>query len=134
MGLFDIFKKGKANVEIYCKFNFDKAPELLESYREYKTLRLKATSLSMKDTKNSKYDNAATARDEYGRNVFAKMIWDKFSPIAPTLYNGDKEVYVEWVEVFDKDFEELTDTQKYFLVGLIEKDYIYELPKEYYKD
>ena len=133
MGLFDIFKKGKSNVEIYCKFNFDKAPELLETYREYKNLRLKATSLSMKDTKNNKYDKAATARDEYGRNVFAKMIWDKFSPIAPTLYNGDKEVYVEWVEVFDKDFEELTDTQKYFLVGLIEKDYIYELPKEYYK-
>ena len=76
MGLLDIFKKKTKN-EIYCKFDFTKAPELLETYREYKSLRLKATELSMKDTKNNKYENVATARDEFGRNVFAKKIWDR---------------------------------------------------------
>ena len=134
MGILDIFRNKKSKHNIYCKFNFDKAPELLDVYNEYKELRLKATSLSMKDVKNKKYEKAAAARDEFGKTVFAKMIWDKFNPISPTLYNGDTEEYEEWVKVFDKDFDELTDIQKYFLIGLVERDYIYELPKEYYKN
>ena len=36
MGLFDIFKNKKTKHNIYCEFNFDKAPELLDIYNEYK--------------------------------------------------------------------------------------------------
>ena len=134
MGIFDIFKKKKANIDINCRFNFNKTPELLESYKQYRTFKLKATSLSRKDVKNEVYEEAAKMRDDYGRNVLAKEIWDIFSPKTPTLYNADTEEYIDWEKLFNTNFDQLSEKQKDFLVGLIEGNYIYELPKKYYND
>ncbi len=134
MGLFNIFKKKKVKTGIFYTFNFEKFPELLEIYTEYRKLKSKATSLSMKDVKNDKYEKAAAMRDNYGQNVVAKEIWNIFNSISPTLYNSDKDEYVEWKKLFDKNFEDLSVIQKYYLVGLIERNYIYELPKKYYND
>ena len=134
MGIFDIFKKKEANIDINCRFNFNKAPELLESYKRYRTFKLKATSLSRKDVKSEVYEEAAKMRDDYGRNVLAKEIWDIFSPKTPTLYNADTEEYIDWEKLFNTNFDQLSEKQKDFLVGLIEGNYIYELPKKYYND
>ena len=73
-------------------------------------------------------------RDDYGRNVLAKEIWDIFSPKTPTLYNADTEEYIDWEKLFNTNFDQLSEKQKDFLVGLIEGNYIYELPKKYYND
>ncbi len=134
MGIFDIFKKKKVRMDIPYKFKFDKVPELLEIYKEYRELQLKATSLSRKDVKNDKYEKAAEVRDTYGQNVVAKEIWNIFNPISPTLYNADKDEYIDWEKLFDKNFEQLSVKQKRYLIGLIEGDYVYELPKEYYNN
>ena len=134
MGIFDIFKKKKVRVDILSKFNFKKAPTLLEIYKEYMELRLKTTSLSRKDVKNNKYEKAAEIRDNYAQNVVAKEIWNIFNPISPTLYNADKDEYIDWEKLFDKNFEQLSVKQRRYLIGLIEGDYIYELPKEYYNN
>ena len=134
MGIFDIFKKKKANIDINCRFNFNKTPELLESYKQYRTFKLKATSLSRKDVKSEVYEEAAKMRDDYGRNVLAKEIWDIFSSKTPTLYNADTEEYIDWEKLFNTNFDQLSEKQKDFLVGLIEGNYIYELPKKYYND
>ena len=94
MGLFNIFKKKKVKTGIFYTFNFEKFPELLEIYTEYRKLKSKATSLSMKDVKNDKYEKAAAMRDNYGQNVVAKEIWNIFNSISPTLYNSDKDEYM----------------------------------------
>jgi hypothetical protein len=62
------------------------------------------------------------------------MIYDIFNPLCPILKNADQEVFIEWNKVFDKPFEQMTDKQKRYLVGLVEGDYIYELPLEYYNN
>ena len=135
MGLFDIFKKkDKPMQDIPYRFNFDKAPDLLEVYKAYRSLKLEAVALSRKNSSNAKYENACAKRDNYAQNVLAKLAWDIFNPLAPTLHNADKDEYVDWNKLFDKTFEELSTEQKKYLVGLIEGDYIYELPNKYYND
>ena len=135
MGLFDFFKKKKGAKYNNYEFNFSKAPQLLEIYGEYKKHKNSASSSANKESsKKGEYEKASKKRDDFGRNTFAKAIWEIFNPIAPTLYNSDKEENVSWNEVFSETFEELSTRQKDFLVGLIERNYIYELPKEYYNN
>ena len=132
--IFNIFKKKPAkNIKykgLFYKFDFEKFPQLLESYNKYREL----ISYASKNLENKKYEEASKKRDEYGDNIFAKEVWDVFNPIAPELWNADKEKSAKWNEVFDKPFEELSVLQRRFLVGLIRKDYVYELPKEYYNE
>ena len=73
-------------------------------------LRLKTTSLSRKDVKNNKYEKAAEIRDNYAQNVVAKEIWNIFNPISPTLYNADKDEYIDWEKLFDKNFHKKEKT------------------------
>ena len=55
MGFFDIFKKkDKPIQDIPYRFNFDKAPELLEVYKEYRSLKLEAVALSRKNSSNER--------------------------------------------------------------------------------
>ena len=46
--------------------------------------------------KKDKSEKDASILDVYGQNVLAKGIWNIFNPILPTLYNLDKDEYVEW--------------------------------------
>lgn len=123
-------------MDIPSKFKFELFPDLLPVYKEYRKLRLKATSLSRKDFAKAakKYEEAALKRDNYACNVLSKMIYDIFNPLCPTLKNADQEVFVKWNDIFNCSFEQMTVKQKRYLVGLVEGDYIYELPLEYYNN
>ena len=118
------------------KFKFELYSSLLPIYKEYMQLRLKATALSRKDSERAgkKYLEAAEKRDAFARDVVAKAVYDIFSPLHPSLLNADKEMTVTWETVFDGEFDQMSNKQKYYLVGLIEGDYVYELPSEYYND
>ena len=48
------------------------------------------------------------------------------------LHNADNDSYVKWVDHFGKSFTELDDDLKDDLVGLVDGDFIYELPLSYY--
>ena len=117
------------------RFNFEFYPKLLKIYKEYSSLRLKATDLSRKEAARfaKKYQEAADKRDAFARDVVAKEIYEIFNPLQPMLTNADKQVNVQWVAVFDKPFDQLTDRQKYCLVGLVDGNYVYELPIKYSK-
>ena len=116
------------------KFKFERFPNILPFFKEYMDLKRKATAWSMKDSARAgkKYEEAAKKRDEYGETVLAKVIYDTFDPISPILTNSDDDILVEWKKVFDKPFDQLTNYQKEDLIGLIERNYIYELPVDYY--
>ena len=66
--------------------------------------------------------------------MFLQNLFGIFNPLVPTLHNADKDEYVDWNKLFDKTFEELSAKQKKYLVGLIEGDYIYVLPNDYYNN
>lgn len=116
------------------KFKFERFPHILPLFKEYMDLKRKATALSMKDSARAgkKYEEAAKKRDEYGKNVLAKVIYDTFNPISPILTNSDDEIQVDWKKIFNEPFDQMSDYQKKYLVGLIERNYIYELPVDYY--
>ena len=132
MGIFDIFKRKKIKFDSSYKFDFNKAPSLLDVYKKFREISKTASSLGEKTASKEKYENACRERDSFGDNVLAKEVWNFFNPISPTLYNADKEENEKWNKVFDKPFQDLSTVQRRFLVGLIERNYIYELPNKYY--
>ena len=116
------------------RFNFKKYPQLLSVYEEYRKMRMRVVKYSVKNSigAGNKLENSITRHQDYGRSVLAKAIYDVFDRIKPLLHNADNNTYVEWDEHFGKKFEDLDNDLKDDLVGLIDGDYIYELPLSYY--
>ena len=118
-------------------FKFEKYPELLEMYEEYRKLELKATKYSMSNSERAGelLEKANQKSSEYGYNILAKAVYDTFAPVKPKLHKRRGEsAYFQWDEVFDKPFVELDINQRKCLVGLIEGKFVYELPSKYYND
>lgn len=119
------------------RFNFKKYPDLLKMYEAYKKLELKATAYSMKNSKQSGQQLTKANQEScaYSQNILAKAIYDTFASIKPTLHKRRGEsVYLQWYEVFDKPFEELDINQRKCLVGLLDGNFVYELPLKFYND
>ncbi len=116
------------------KFNFQKYPELLIIYEKYRKMRMKVVKYNDKTSSGAgnKLVHSISQHKEYGRTVLAKAIFEIFDPIKPLLHNADNDSYVKWVDHFGKSFTELDDDLKDDLVGLVDGDFIYELPLSYY--
>lgn len=115
-----------------CNFNFEGFHKLKQGYKKYRTLVNKLYKLSVKDS--DAYPKASEALREYAYGEFALMIYEVMSPLKPVLKNRKYKTEEPWDEVFDKPFSQLDLSQKKYLVGLIEGDFLYELPSEYYND
>ena len=119
-------------------FNFDEYPSLFFEYLEYEKLVSRTYKFSVMDGDGldvgDKYEKAK-GKEEVRRNIFAKAIFDVFNSHKPKLENRRKNYQEtkDWDEVFEnKNFEELNDKQKFILIGLIECNYVFVLPKKYY--
>ena len=126
-------KKNKFN-EKY-RFNFEKYPELLEKYEVYMQMRMKVVKSSMGNSKaaGKKLDDAIKERRQYSRTILAKAIFETLSEEKPPIHKlRNKEECFEWDERFNKPFEEMDDKMRDDLVGLLDGDFVYELPEEYY--
>ena len=118
------------------RFNFKKYPQLLSIYEEYRKIRMRVVKYSMKNSASAgnKLVNSISQHEEYGRTVLAKAVYEVFAPIKPLLHNADNDSYVDWDKHFGTSFEKLDNDLKDDLVGLIEGDFIYELPLKFYND
>lgn len=117
------------------RFNFIQYPDLLEMYEVYRKLKLKATGYSMHDSESANRKRIKTneKNSDYAYTIFAKAIYDTFAPLKPMLHQRRREsLYLRWDEVFNKPFEELDINQRKCLVGLLDGDFVYELPLSYY--
>lgn len=143
MRIFNFFKKKEKSVNkkqnkeyIFNNFNFEKYPNLLPLYDKYHKLGLQVVKYSMKDT-NQSADNMIKIKkekDEFARTVFAEAIYEVFNKEKPLIYNVDEKYSIKWDEHFNnKSFSELDNDLRDDLVGLIDRNFIYELPKKYYK-
>ncbi|MDE6105309.1 MAG: hypothetical protein K2G38_06500 [Clostridia bacterium] len=110
-------------------------PNLLKMHKKYRKMRAVVIRYSVKTSVDAgnKMDKACNDLDAYVRTEYSKAVYDIFNPIKPNLLNRRRGGEFLWDEVFDKPFEELTYEQKDYLVGLIEHDFVYELPPEYYE-
>ena len=124
-------------IKINGSFNFEKYPQLFFEYLNYSNAVSKVYKFSVMDGDGldvaNKFENADKEK-ESKENVFAKTIYEIFNPLKPTLENADKDFEKEnWDDIFkNKNFNELNNKEKSILIGLIECNYIYVLPKEYY--
>lgn len=141
MGFFDIFKKKDKSIKTKkvarYKFNFEKYPDLVPLYVTYRNMRKQVVKHSMKDTNISAKNmiDIKKEKDNYSRTVLARAIYEIFNKEKPLLYNADEKFSLKWDEHFrNKSFEELDNDLRDDLVGLIDGNFIYELPNEYYKN
>lgn len=119
------------------RFNFKNYPTLLKIYEKYKQLELKATKYSMKNSKlaGRQLEKANQESNEYAFTILAKEVFDTFSVLKPMLHKRRGEsAYLPWDEVFNKPFDDLDINQRKCLVGLLDGNYVYELPLSYYND
>ena len=70
---------------------------------------------------------------KYSRTILAKAIFETLSQEKPLIHKlRNKEEGLEWDEHFNRPFEEMDDKMRDDLVGLLDGDFVYELPEEYY--
>ena len=70
---------------------------------------------------------------KYSRTILAKAIFETLSQEKPLIHKlRNKEESLEWDEHFNRPFEEMDDKMRDDLVGLLDGDFVYELPEEYY--
>lgn len=130
-----LFVEWRLKMQNRYRFKFEKFPQLLEPYEHYNTLYDRMSGYSSKNSERAgkKMWEAYHKLDEYGRGVLAKLAYDAFSPIKPTLHKRrGEDVFCAWDDVFGSSFIELNDNQKDCLIGLFNRKYVYELPDCYY--
>ena len=123
-------------MEKLYRFKFQKYPELLIIYEKHRKMRMQVVKYSIKNSSRAgdQLVDAISQHREYCRTVLAKAIFEIFEPIKPLLHNADNDSYIKWDDHFGKSFTELDDDLKDDLVGLIDGNFIYELPLSYYND
>ena len=117
-------------------FKYELYPHLEKMHKKYRKMRLAIVRYSKRNSESAgkKLDQTTVDLEDYARSEYSKAVYDIFAPLKPMLHDSDHNKYATWDEVFDKPFAELNELQKRYLVGLIEHDFTFELPKEYYNN
>lgn len=117
-------------MKIYSTFKFDNYPEILKEYKKIVSLRNKLMKISM-----GKQGDALLVHkeiEEYESGHISKLIFDTFNKSVKYIYHEQKGKKL-WSEVFGDNYDILTKEQKEDLTGLIDGDFVYRLPQEYYE-
>ncbi len=117
-------------------FRYDLYPQLEKMHKKYRRMRLALVKCSMSNSESvwEKGNRTYGELNRYAWTEYAEAVYEIFEPLKPRLHNRRRGGDFAWEEVFDKPFAELTDEKRGYLVGLIEHDFVYELPPEYYED
>ena len=120
-------------------FKFDEYPEIKEIHLKYQDLmdrwyKLEAEQSSYSKEKYSKiYKDYDKKIDNLMYNVYAKAVFEAFSPIKPMLrdvWNKNKPFL--WDEIIANSFDKCDEDQRVVLFGMVEEEDPYILPAEYY--
>ncbi len=114
-------------------FNFTNYPEILDKYKRYTRLYNKFFNACEKNADN--IEECEARMDEYMCNELAKTIYNTIGKEKPSVlvhFGKEKGLAKKWDEVFPKNFDNLDKEQRMCLCGLVDGNYNYILPKEYY--
>ena len=124
-------------------FKYNDYPEIKKAYKKLNSLRnamYKAEFACEKSggANKSKEENWQKAYDafvDFKLNVYAKLIYDFFTPIQPILIDKSTGEQKKWADIFSQnDFSELDTDRKKMLVLIVDDERPYRLPDEYYDD
>lgn len=110
------------------KFKFENYPELLEKYNSFKLWT------SRKYTAFDNLDDKKQVLNEIDKSFesLAMSVFNIFNEIKPELIIKKTGEKVQWEEVINKSFEELSYMEKLILIRLLDRLYKYVLPNNYY--
>ncbi len=120
-------------------FKFDEYPEIKKAHEEYQDLMGRWYELEVEEDSYSKVEYSKMYSD-YDRkienlmyNIYAKAVFDAFSPIKPTLRAvWKKNKPLKWEKEISDTFDDCDEDQRRVLFGMVEEEDPYILPAEYY--
>ncbi len=110
-------------------FRFEDYPEIHTKYLELLKLRKQLMKISMGSSGNG--DEVHRKIREYERGEISKLVFDTFNDKVKYVVHEAKGKQ-KWAKVFGDDYETLTNEQKEDLTRLLDGNFIYRLPDEYY--
>jgi len=110
------------------KFKFNKYPELLEKYNQFKI----CNSNKYKSHNNTKDKETILKEIDESFESLAHAIFVIFNEKKPDLIIKKTGEKLKWEDVINKPFEELSYMEKQILVRLLDRLYKYVLPDDYY--
>jgi len=119
------------------KFIFDMYPQLLAHHKKSIDLIERSYELSeLLEKGECLRENVMEANQEvldYNRNVYAKAIHDEFFNKQILLRDRKTKKKAKFDDVFPSPFEQLTEIQRSSLYGVIESNWGWFLPAEFYQ-
>ncbi len=114
----------KNDIILGIRFNFEKQPELEPIYKQYRILH------------NRMYRGNSKAYEQIDaleQGELSRQCFEAFNGKIKTLVrnNGKKEA---WKDVIGNDYEKTDFGKRRILCGLLQANFLYFLPKEYYID
>lgn len=121
-------------------FKFDKYPEIKKAHEISNDFDMKsykrefAYEKSDSDKARAKWAKSIRNEEAFNEQVYANIVFDIFSKIKPNLTIVKTGKKVSWNECYGDIFENLNRDQRKTLFMLIEDEYPYRLPDEYYDE
>ena len=123
-------------------FKYDEYPEIKKAHSQLKKLRnamYKAEFASEKSggakSKEDEWQKAHDSCVDFKLNVYARVIYNFFTPMQPMLTEKSSGKIAKWSDVFHQgDFSKLDNDQKKMLVLIVDDERPYRLPDKYYND
>lgn len=121
-------------------FKFEEYPEIKKAHELYNKFSKKMYKEEIKTlTKNGDehykdWDKAITNALEFKTFVYSKIVFVAFSKLKPMLVCDKSGEKVSWDVVFGQNFDILIDGQKKQIAMLVENEFPYRLPDEYYNN
>lgn len=108
-------------------FDFDKYPELEDLFSRFVKIKNKVTNY------NNRNKDTTQINKEYvlAEVELSKKVFDTFHGKVDYVVYDDTEKK-SWAEMFGDDWEKLDDNHKTCLTWLLDGEFIYCLPDEYY--
>lgn len=124
----NIKKDNKTRKKEQHKFKFNKYPELLEKYNQFKIWNSK----KFKSYENMNDKKLMSKEIDESFESLACAIFNIFNKIKPDLIIKKTGEKIKWQDIINKPFEELSYKEKLILVRLLDRLYKYVLPDNYY--
>ncbi len=135
-----IYVNNTLEIKRKVMFKFDEYPEIKKAHKmsEDFNMRTYKKEFAYERTNNSgaKTKWAESIRDEasFNEQIYANIVFETFSKIKPVLTVVKTGEKVAWNKCYAEAFEKLDKNQRKTLFMLIEDEYPYRLPDEYYDE
>ena len=121
-------------------FKYDDYPEIKKAHKMCVKFNKKMYNAEFRAEKkgttkaSEEWDQSINNALEFKTFIYSKVVFEEFAPICPELTMVKDGKKYAWNSVFGQDFDALDPTHKKVVAMLVEDEFPYRLPDEYYDD